>query len=175
MMPPAQGLNVGNTEGTSLARCIGNVPGSDSAGTLPNGFIASAHFKSTNDYIQVSGDLDTSKWIFPSGDTGGQYDSALWGSRPFSTCAGYSSYLEYLEPDNNRYCVRCCKKDSFCDASFDLLGCERGMSGTSFGPGFDSNGQVSSNPSPPQPTKTSNVITPATLVISISNVIYLIE
>jgi hypothetical protein len=41
MMPPAPGGNVGDTEGTSLARCIGTVPGSDSAGPMPEG----------NDYI----------------------------------------------------------------------------------------------------------------------------
>jgi hypothetical protein len=37
MMPPAFGDNIGNTEGTSLSLCIGQVVGSDSAGSMPQG------------------------------------------------------------------------------------------------------------------------------------------
>ena len=37
MVPPYAGGNVGNTEGSSVSKCIGTVPGSDSAGPLPSG------------------------------------------------------------------------------------------------------------------------------------------
>ena len=79
------------------------------------GFITSAHLIETADYVQVSGNMDNSKYGLDPTDGGGQYDSALGGSRPGSKCAGYPSYLEYVEPDQSRYCLRCCKKDDdFC-------------------------------------------------------------
>ena len=37
MLPPQPGQNIGNTEGSSLARCMGTVPGSNSVGPMPQG------------------------------------------------------------------------------------------------------------------------------------------
>ncbi len=103
MLPPTPGGNIGNTEGTSLSRCIGNVPGSKAVGPLPDGFITSAHLIETPEYIQVSGNLDVAKYGLDPTDGGGQYDSAMGGSRPYSMCANYPSYLSYVEPDQKRY------------------------------------------------------------------------
>jgi hypothetical protein len=37
MLPPQPGQNIGATEHISLSRCMGNVPGSDAVGPLPEG------------------------------------------------------------------------------------------------------------------------------------------
>ena len=37
MLPPQPGQNVGDTEGSSLSRCMGTVPGSDAVGPMPEG------------------------------------------------------------------------------------------------------------------------------------------
>ena len=103
MLPPTAGGNIGNTEGTSLSRCIGNVPGSKAVGPLPEGFITSAHFIETPQFVQVSGNLDNARYGLDPTDGGGQYDSAMGGSRPYSMCANYPSYLSYVEPDQKRY------------------------------------------------------------------------
>lgn len=103
MLPPTPGGNIGDTEGTSLSRCLGNVPGSRAVGPFPDGFITSAHFIETPEYVQVSGNLDIALYNLDPTDGGGQYDSAMGGSRPYSMCANYPSYLSYVEPDQKRY------------------------------------------------------------------------
>ncbi|KAJ3046221.1 hypothetical protein HDV00_000033 [Rhizophlyctis rosea] len=131
MLPPNPGDTVGNTESISLAYCTSPVDG-DAIGAraFPGGFITSAHYVATSGYVQVTGTFDRSKYSLKSSDGGGQYDSAAAGIRPGSSCAGWGSYLEYLEPDSQRYCVRCCADDgeadnSPCNWHHDLDGCNR--------------------------------------------------
>ena len=140
MLPPQPGQNVGNTEGSSLARCT--VPMAEATGSLllPKGFIRSAHFISTNHYVQVTGQLDRGAYGLAASDQGGEYDSDPHGSRPGSVCAGATSYFSYVEPSDNRYCIRCCQSGGDCDSSQDLVGCLSRMTGN-YGPGFTQNGQ----------------------------------
>jgi hypothetical protein len=56
-----------------------------------------------------------------SNDGGGQYDSSGGaggqGNPAGSKCLGYNHYVELVEPDANRACIKCC--DVFADCPLD--------------------------------------------------------
>jgi hypothetical protein len=164
MIPPRPGELFGPTEHEAIAACYGNPRGALGAISLPSGFIQSAHFLSTDSYVQVTGRMDGATYGMDPNDDGGMIDDASWGIRPTSTCFGYSSYVEYMGARPGVYCVRCCKSghDHLCDATRDRIGCFQGIPGD-YGPGFTST-QTGSNPgvvgSPPSPTNQSRVPQP---------------
>ena len=168
MIPPNPGDNVGATEHLSVAGCYGLPSSVESYKPLPTGFIQSAHYVSTPNYVQVTGLIDGSAYNMDPNDDGGQLDDAPGGIRPTSNCVGYSHYLQYLGPKPGVFCVRCCKIYSDCDASRDTIGCFAGIPGE-YGPGYSSvtsgsaGAVVGSNPSVSiTPTKTSTVANTAT-------------
>ncbi|KAI8599727.1 hypothetical protein EDD21DRAFT_355206 [Dissophora ornata] len=98
------------------------------AGPLPQGFIKSAHFLSNkaDNYVQVTGRIDRNKYKFSADDGGGQYDiKAPVGSK----CAGYNYYVEFIEPDSQIYCIRCCKDKADCPVNKSNYGCEKVLGG----------------------------------------------
>ena len=170
MIPPNPGQNVGATEHLAIAGCYGLPDKVTAFKPLPTGFIQSAHYVATPNYVQVTGQMDGSTYDMDPNDEGGQLDDAPGGIRPTSNCVGYAHYLQYLGPKPGVYCVRCCKNYSDCDASRDTIGCFAGIPGD-YGPGISSvttgssGAVVGSNPSASAsitPTKTSSVLNTAT-------------
>ncbi|SAM04996.1 hypothetical protein [Absidia glauca] len=73
--PPGQmSAPLSDNEWDSQAYCLGTTPKATGANTLPAGFIQSAHYVATDDYVQVTGQIDPAKIGLNPTDEGGQCD-----------------------------------------------------------------------------------------------------
>lgn len=112
-LPPAdsEDRNIARTEYKAEVFCMGSTPNADAAGTLADGFIQSAHFVATDDYIQVTGQIDPVKMNLDPADEGGQYDIVMPKG---AVCAGgWKHFVNLIEPSSNTYCLRCCVSHLF--------------------------------------------------------------
>ena len=75
-LPPNPGQEIAQAEGSAVPFCTD----AQASGTrqFPSGFIASAHYKETPTYTQVTGRIDGSKYGLSSSDGGGQYDNKVY-------------------------------------------------------------------------------------------------
>ncbi|KAI9275554.1 hypothetical protein BDA99DRAFT_420263, partial [Phascolomyces articulosus] len=121
-LPPTDSTDrvVSDTEWNALPFCMGNTPAATGAGKIPDGFIQSAHFVATDDYVQVTGQIDPSKANLLTTDWGGQYD--IKAPNP-SECAGYNFYVNLIEPASFTYCIRCCNDEANCNRGISEKGC----------------------------------------------------
>ncbi|KAG1146334.1 hypothetical protein G6F37_011393 [Rhizopus arrhizus] len=117
-MPPHRGDDVGGTEDDGIPMCTSSGLGGRK---FPSGFIKSAHFAKTSNYVQVTGTIDRSKYGLSSSDGGGQYDNKDIDG---VTCNGYKYFVNLIEPDANTFCIRCCKSQSDCNIHISTRGCE---------------------------------------------------
>jgi hypothetical protein len=115
-LPPHAGDDVGATEDQGKPFCTSSALGGQ---TFPSGFIKSAHYVSTSKYVQVTGKIDRTKYQLSASDGGGQYDN----KDVSATCNGYKYFVNMLEPDSNRYCIRCCSSQSDCNLGKSTYGC----------------------------------------------------
>lgn len=134
LLPPvgSADVNIADTETYATVRCMGSTPEATGAGTLPSGFILSAHYVSTSAYVQVTGQIDPSKAGLNVTDDGGQYDIM---APKGSTCAGWQYYVNLIEPSGNDYCIRCCNDTTNCNRGISQAGCARVVPGDYSGPG----------------------------------------
>ncbi|KAF9179957.1 hypothetical protein BGZ50_006560 [Haplosporangium sp. Z 11] len=128
-LPPMYGGDIAANEDRAVAFCTKpNMPGAPKAGVFPAGFIKSAHLvrDTKKEWIQITGRIDRSKYGLSKKDGGGQYDiKAPVGSR----CAGYNHYVELIEPDQQIYCIRCCKNKLDCPVNKSTYGCKKVLGG----------------------------------------------
>lgn len=106
-LPPTDSAdrNIADAEWEAQAFCTGKAPLATNAGKLASGFIQSAHYVATDQYVQVTGQIDPIKAKLNTTDEGGQMDiKAPKGS----SCAGWKYYVNLIEPAGNTYCMRCC-------------------------------------------------------------------
>jgi hypothetical protein len=106
-LPPTNSVDrlISDTEWNAQAFCLGKAPLATNAGRLPTGFIKSAHYVGTDQYIQITGEIVPAKAKLNASDEGGQYDiKAPKGS----SCAGWKYFVNLIEPAGNTYCIRCC-------------------------------------------------------------------
>ncbi|KAF9578182.1 hypothetical protein BGW38_006160 [Lunasporangiospora selenospora] len=121
-LPREYGGNIAESEDDAVAFCNVAIATAPEARTLPQGFIKTVHFvkNTSKNYVQVTGRFDRSKYGLSSSDEGGQYDiKAPNGSK----CAGYPYYVQITEPDDQIYCMRCCKNNSDCPRNRSTEGC----------------------------------------------------
>ncbi|KAG0206695.1 hypothetical protein BGX28_001894 [Mortierella sp. GBA30] len=127
-LPPMVGGDIAANEDRAVAFCTKpNLPGAN-AQVLPKGFIQSAHFvaNTQNNWVQVTGRIDRSKYGLSPKDGGGQYDiKAPVGAK----CAGYNYFVQLTEPDAQIYCIRCCKNKADCPVNKSTYGCEKVLGG----------------------------------------------
>ncbi|KAG0029619.1 hypothetical protein BGZ81_003587 [Podila clonocystis] len=120
MMPPVRGGHIAKNEDHAVAFCTQNSTLAPKARLFPDGFISSAHFAQGDGYVQVTGKIDHTKYGLSGHDRGGQYDmKAPVGS----ACAGYSSYVNLIEPNRDIFCIRCCKNKKDCNTGKSTKGC----------------------------------------------------
>ncbi|CAO3701035.1 hypothetical protein G6F70_000868 [Rhizopus microsporus] len=117
-VPPHAGDDVGGTENDGIPMCTSSSLGGQQ---FPAGFIQSAHYLSTSNYVQVTGRIDRTKYNLKSSDGGGQYDNKDISG---VTCNGYKYFVNLIEPDANQFCIRCCKNQSDCRLGISTAGCE---------------------------------------------------
>jgi hypothetical protein len=140
---PKHGQSVAGSETSAHPYCTkaGLAPG---AATLPQGAVT-AHEVKTADFIQITGKLDDQKLGLHTSDQGGQFDdykspSTPHGSPSGAVCEGYKYFVEQVEPNAHRYCIRCCNKvskslsaaHSACIENHSSAGCDAIMPGADF-------------------------------------------
>ncbi len=140
---PKHGQTVADSETNAKPSCT--VQGlASGASTLPSGAVSAHEVKNAN-FIQITGRLDVQKLGLHASDGGGQYDnyaspSTPHGSPSGASCQGYKYFVEQVEPDAHRYCIRCCNEvsknlgdaHSVCIENHSTAGCAAIMPGASF-------------------------------------------
>ncbi|CAO3595822.1 unnamed protein product [Absidia cylindrospora] len=143
-LPPPDSVdrNIADTEWNAQAFCMGNTPKALKANKMPEGFIQSAHFITTDKYIQVTGQIDPTKANLNVTDDGGQMDVA---APKGSICDGWKFYVNMIEPIGKTYCMRCCNDKVTCNRGISQKGCAHVIPGDYSGPmtggGDDSSSQ----------------------------------
>ncbi|KAF9286402.1 hypothetical protein BGZ68_002929 [Mortierella alpina] len=125
-LPPMYGGNIAANEDRAVAFCTKPLASAPKAGILPRGFIQSANFVKTKNWVQVTGRMNGKKYGLSKKDGGGQYDiKAPRGSK----CSGYAHFVELVEPDSDIYCIRCCKNKVDCPVNKSTYGCRKVLGG----------------------------------------------
>ncbi|POG58572.1 hypothetical protein GLOIN_2v1729518 [Rhizophagus irregularis DAOM 181602=DAOM 197198] len=97
-LPKTLGEEIGDSEDDAIPFCTeanpANAPG---AKKFPNGFIKSANFAKGKGFVQI---------------TGGQYDTKAPSG---AVCKGFKNFVNFVEPDINTFCIRCCTDTKKCN------------------------------------------------------------
>ncbi|KAF9580552.1 hypothetical protein BGW38_002747 [Lunasporangiospora selenospora] len=120
MMPPTPGGGIAENEHRGIAFCTKENSSAPGAKVFPKGFIQSAHYVTGKDYVQVTGMIDPAQYQMSMTDRGGQFDNK---APTGSACANYKYYVNLIEPNDNRYCIRCCNNKSDCNTGKSTHGC----------------------------------------------------
>ncbi|ORX43073.1 hypothetical protein DM01DRAFT_1340847 [Hesseltinella vesiculosa] len=117
---------IADSEKTAVSFCT-QAGLTSGAKQLPSGFIRTANYQynTTAGFVQVTGQIDRTKYQLQMNDFGGQYDNHGSGSPPKSMCIGYPYYVQLVEPNLDQYCIRCCAHYQDCNASRSQYGCRR--------------------------------------------------
>lgn len=129
MILPRHKMTIGDSESPGNMKSFCTKPYSSKQGQLSSDFWRKAHFKKTDKWVQITGCINPhAQATLVANDGGGQYDSnggdGGKGNPRGSVCLGYSSYVEIVEPDSRRACIRCCHNPNDCDINHDEDGCE---------------------------------------------------
>jgi hypothetical protein len=119
-LPTLPGQSISDSEGSAIAFCTQESQNAQGSIIFPTGFIKTAHFLKTDDYVQITGTMDPSKYHLDPSDGGGQYDT---NAPSGAECTGYNNFVNLVEPDNGLYCIRCCKETSNCKVGQSTVGC----------------------------------------------------
>ncbi|KAL1926099.1 hypothetical protein VTP01DRAFT_6136 [Rhizomucor pusillus] len=154
-LPPKPGMEIAPNEDIGISFCLkpSTISGSKA---LPAGFIKTAHFLKTSTYVQLTGWIDRTKYKLKSSDGGGQYDNHGNGKPVGAVCKNYNYFVELIEPDINRFCIRCCQNKADCPTGRSGYGCLRVV------PGDYSHGKNTTSTSLTGSTSTTNSKTSTT-------------
>ncbi|KAF9197450.1 hypothetical protein BGZ49_002098 [Haplosporangium sp. Z 27] len=125
MLPPYGSQEVAPDEGCANSYCFGpKYTNTTSHLVGPSNFILSVNYvqNTTNQFTQITGCIDGSKWGLNPTDEGGQMDSHGW----LYNCANSKKFVSLIEPATNTYCIRCCNGNNVdvdCDTSHSTRGC----------------------------------------------------
>ncbi|KAF8608161.1 hypothetical protein BDV93DRAFT_519223 [Ceratobasidium sp. AG-I] len=129
IMPREPHTNIGDSEspGKMQSFCSPSAHSDGSQGQLPADFWNSVTYKNTGSYAQLTGCFKKGFSQLNDNDGGGQYDSSGGdggrGNPEGSVCTGYNHYVQILEPDSGRGCIRCCQNPKDCPTTTDTQGC----------------------------------------------------
>ncbi|QRV98236.1 allergen protein [Ceratobasidium sp. AG-Ba] len=141
IMPRKAGTTIGDSESSRSQMqsfCTNPVSGQ---GQLPKNYFTKVAYKTgtgKNGKKWKQRKLFTGRTInwshLKSNDGGGQYDSnggaGGRGNPSGSVCEGYPIYVEIVEPDVKRACIRCCQDKADCPTNKDTAGCPSVIPGT---------------------------------------------
>ncbi|KAF9949209.1 hypothetical protein BGZ72_008982 [Mortierella alpina] len=115
---PPKGELIGDTETTGHVQCTDGKPK-----LLPDNFFVTKHFEKTDNYVQAWGLMDDDSVGLVKTDGGGQYDTHLDSGD--NIAPGYKVFVELLEPDSRRWCIRfCTERGPDCNMKDSTDGCE---------------------------------------------------
>ncbi|KAG0091108.1 hypothetical protein BGZ93_007136 [Podila epicladia] len=127
-LPRRPGQTIGESEDSAVAFCNKPISTAPNARTLPTAFIRNLNFYKNADkgYVQITGLFNRRSVSLSRHDGGGQYDiKAPRGAK----CYGYPYFVELVEPDVERYCLRCCKNKKDCPVHKSTQGCVKVLGG----------------------------------------------
>ncbi|ORE10452.1 hypothetical protein BCV72DRAFT_247520 [Rhizopus microsporus var. microsporus] len=127
-LPPKPGLEVAPNENNGIPFCF-NQNAVPKANLFPQGFITTAHYLRTSKYVQITGFFDRTKYSLGANDGGGQYDNHAHGKPVGAQCKGYNYFVNLIEPDIERFCIRCCQDKADCNTGRSGYGCLRVVDG----------------------------------------------
>ncbi|KAK3809310.1 MAG: hypothetical protein J3Q66DRAFT_391630 [Benniella sp.] len=121
LMPPERGGDIADNLHRSISFCTSGVSSVPDAKRFPDNFIQSSHLrKKTDRYIQVTGRIDRDAYDLDDDDEGGQNDP----KHPVGAlCRDYPYFVQFIEPNDNIFCLRCCKNKSDCPTDRQYDGC----------------------------------------------------
>ncbi|KAK3815448.1 MAG: hypothetical protein J3Q66DRAFT_402411 [Benniella sp.] len=127
LLPPYPCTYVSDNLDRSISFCTSGISDIPNAKTFPDDFIQSAHYlKQTDRYVQVTGRIDRREYGLHSDDSGGQNDP----KHPVGAlCRNYPYFVQFIEPNDNIYCLRCCKNRSDCPIDRSGEGCRAVIGG----------------------------------------------
>ncbi|KAK3832409.1 MAG: hypothetical protein J3R72DRAFT_404594 [Linnemannia gamsii] len=118
-LPPMVGGDIAANEDSAIAFC--NKPNAKAPGAkvFPDGFVVSTHWATGDGWVQITGQIEPSKYSLNPCDAGGQYDiRAPVGA----SCAGYAHFVNVIEPTDGLYAMRCCQNKADCVVSKSTYG-----------------------------------------------------
>ncbi|KAG0212773.1 hypothetical protein BGX28_005620 [Mortierella sp. GBA30] len=96
-------------------------------GYLKGGSITDTTVEECDDYIQIYGKINNEKLKFDPNDYGAQYDDEIIDEIVEAdkqvTCQGYKHFVQFIEPNQNTFCLRCCRNRQDCPVDKAHLGC----------------------------------------------------
>ncbi|KAL1930165.1 hypothetical protein VTP01DRAFT_1319 [Rhizomucor pusillus] len=127
-LPPGPDMEVAPNEKIGVPYCTRRavVPGNR---VFPKGFVTVAHYEEADNFVQVTGYIDSSKAGLIPNDQGGQYDNHGEGKPIGAECAGWNYFVNLVEPADNRFCIRCCNSKDDCNPGRSQYGCMRVVPG----------------------------------------------
>ncbi|KAF9155290.1 hypothetical protein BG015_010405 [Linnemannia schmuckeri] len=127
-LPRKFGGNIAESEDDAIAFCNKRIPTAPQAKILPTGFVKSLHLvrNTQKGYVQITGRIDRRKYGLSRSDRGGQYDIK---APPGASYAGYRYFVQFVEPDENIYCLRVCKWKADCPVHKSTYGCRKVLGG----------------------------------------------
>ncbi|KAG9324584.1 hypothetical protein KVV02_005117 [Mortierella alpina] len=118
-LPPMVGGDIAQNEDSAIAFCNKANPKAPEAKIFPDGFVLSAHWASSDSWVQITGQIDPAKYNLNPCDAGGQYDiRAPVGA----SCAGFSHFVNVIEPTDGVYGMKCCQNKEDCVVSKSTFG-----------------------------------------------------
>ncbi|KAF8608158.1 hypothetical protein BDV93DRAFT_466432 [Ceratobasidium sp. AG-I] len=141
IMPRKAHTTIGNSESPGQMRsyCSASARTSNAQGLFPAKFWTKVTYKSGTGktgkkYVQLTGRIMKGFSQLVDSDGGGQYDSSGGaggkGNPQGSVCTGYAHYVQIVEPDVSRACIRCCQDTKDCRLDKDTSGCPVVVPGT---------------------------------------------
>jgi len=123
LLPPNQGDDIADSLEESVSFCTSTTPQVRYAKEMPSGFIKTFHYAQASDlsYSQVTGTIDPAAYSLSASDTGGMASRMLpSGAR----CLGYRYFIQFVEPNEGVFCIRCCHNESDCPTDKADKGCQ---------------------------------------------------
>ncbi|KAF9965848.1 hypothetical protein BGZ70_003959 [Mortierella alpina] len=127
-LPPVAGGDIAKSEDDAVAFCNTAIASAPNARPLPEGFVQKVNFVKNEEkgYVQITGTINPAAYKLAASDEGGQYDNR---APVGAVCAGYSSFVQITEPQDGRFCLRCCKNKGDCPVNKSEFGCETVLGG----------------------------------------------
>ncbi|PKK35767.1 hypothetical protein RhiirC2_627971, partial [Rhizophagus irregularis] len=120
-LPKTPGKEIGDSEDNAIPFCTqANPTNAPEAKKFPTGFIKSTHFTKGTGFVQITGTIDRTKYKLKKSDGGGQYNTKAPSD---AVCKGFKNFVNLVEPDINRFCIRCCTDTKKCNTGKSTEGC----------------------------------------------------
>ncbi|KAK3815457.1 MAG: hypothetical protein J3Q66DRAFT_402420 [Benniella sp.] len=128
LLPRHQGSSIARNLHNSVSYCTSLTSAVRHARELPPFFYQKIFFYDDPNqrYSQVTGRFNRTSFGLSANDNGGQADPA----HPHGAqCVGFKYFVQFVEPNEGIYCLRCCHHKSDCPTNKPTKGCRAVIGG----------------------------------------------